>query len=252
MARQQFEDRFRDSLEQREIKPSTGSWEQLAGRLDASEKKPTPIFWWIGIAATIVGGILIYSLVFTFNSNINSPGMVNAPSEEVFQEKGEGEQEKIMIASEELVEEIVESTNKPSEEKMVQSKTQITKVAAPSQSFIASAETKEVEEEKSLTPVETKTPEELRFRSKLEEVIAEVSANENKDATDAEIDALLYNAAGEISLEQNRDYLTGSIDAGDLLFDVEMELEQSFREKVFDLLKEGYSKARTAVANRSY
>ncbi|HSP40854.1 MAG TPA: hypothetical protein VLN46_05425, partial [Gillisia sp.] len=87
-----------------------------------------------------------------------------------------------------------------------------------------------------------------------EEIIAEVSRKEGVAGipTNNEIDALLYKAASEISLERRNISSTGTVDAGDLLFAVEMELEESFREKVFDILKESYLKARTAVANRNY
>ena len=59
-------------------------------------------------------------------------------------------------------------------------------------------------------------------------------------------------AAARISMEKPV-YITGeTVDADSLLWDVEMEMDQSFREKVFDIMKEGYLKARTAVANRNY
>jgi len=71
--------------------------------------------------------------------------------------------------------------------------------------------------------------------------------------TDAEVDKLLEEAARRISLERySKNYAAGKIDPQDLLLDVEFELDNSFRDKIFDMLKEGYSKAKTAVANRNY
>jgi hypothetical protein len=44
---------------------------------------------------------------------------------------------------------------------------------------------------------------------------------------------------------------TQKIDASALLMDVELELEQSFRDKVFEMLGEGFIKIRTAVSERN-
>ena len=39
MGRHKFEDQFREKLTQREITPSSSSWEKLSGQLDSAEKK---------------------------------------------------------------------------------------------------------------------------------------------------------------------------------------------------------------------
>jgi len=81
----------------------------------------------------------------------------------------------------------------------------------------------------------------------------EASSKENKTGkiTDAEVDALLAEALTKIKGDRSAKSVSENIDANSLLLDVEMELEQSFREKVFDVLKEGYFKAKTAVVNRN-
>lgn len=251
MARQQFEDQFKNKLDSREIKPSEGSWEQLAGRLDSAEKRSVPIFWWVGIAATIVGGILIYSLMFTFNPNVDSPVIVDAPSEKATEEKFEVVFQNVPVVAEEVRPEknSEEAENSSEKNNLQNNKTPITKKESLA---IVTAEEEQAAETTTEVLADTETAEEIRIRSKLEEAIAEVSSKAiSQDATDAEIDALLYKAAGEISLEQHRNYSSGSVNASDLLYDVEMELEESFRDKVFDLLKDGYTKARSAVANRN-
>ncbi len=258
MGRQQFEDQFKNKLEHREIKPSAGSWDQLSKRLDSSDKKASPIFWWIGIAATIVGGVLIYSLAFNFDPGVESPGIVDGPSEKVFQEKADPAQENTLVAIEEDKQDENSEKEKISEKETTFSveNNKPAEILKPvlqekSEAQMASAQIIDVPEDNAEIPSSPGTAEEALINPKLEELIAGISTNEKGDATDAEIDALLYKAAGEISLEQNRESLSGTIDSGDLLFDVEMELEQSFRDKVFDLLKEGYTKAKTAVANRT-
>lgn len=55
---------IKDSFENREIKPSNGSWDVLAGRLDAQEKqqskKPVVVYWLAAIAAVLIAAVLIY------------------------------------------------------------------------------------------------------------------------------------------------------------------------------------------------
>src|SRR5690606_27555850 len=67
----------------------------------------------------------------------------------------------------------------------------------------------------------------------------------------SEVDSLLYAAASQIRTKRNLVRSNGKIDATALLWDVEMEMEHSFREKIFEVLKDGYLKAKWAVANRN-
>ena len=64
-----------------------------------------------------------------------------------------------------------------------------------------------------------------------------------------DVEALLNNARREI--ETQRIINNPKVDATALLEDVEWELEESFRDKVFDALGEGYNKVRTAVSERN-
>ena len=104
---------------------------------------------------------------------------------------------------------------------------------------------------------QTEQDPDLKIKTKIseipEELIAETSSKENitGDISDAELDDFLAEATEKINMERSARSVSEKIDANNLLFDVEMELEQSFREKVFDVLKEGFLKAKTSVANRN-
>lgn len=245
MGRQGFEDQIKDKLAKREITPSAGSWEKLSGQLNSEEKKQSPIFWWIGIAATVLGAILIAGMVYNSNPATATPGLVEAPVEVEIEDKREPIIEEAIAAEENIVpaspKKVVPSTPKK-ETKQVKK--------LPEKILIA-------EVKKENLPVSNENvnaPTDEKISRKLEEIIAEVSLKDGGagNPTNNEIDALLYKAASEISFERRNIHSTGTVDAGDLLFAVEMELEESFREKVFDILKESYLKARTAVANRNY
>ena len=100
--------------------------------------------------------------------------------------------------------------------------------------------------------VERKTDERF-IENKVDEVVARVKEiqHKNNQVTPEEIDALLANAQREIKTRQILNPETQKVDAAALLLDVELELEQSFREKVFDALGESFNKIRTAVVERN-
>lgn len=87
---------------------------------------------------------------------------------------------------------------------------------------------------------------------KVEEVVAQVELMEisQQDVTDAEVDSLLRAAQRQI-LTDKLFSKSGSVDAMSLLAEVEDELDESFRDQIFDALKTGYFKLRTAVADRN-
>ena len=66
--------------------------------------------------------------------------------------------------------------------------------------------------------------------------------------TDDQIEALLAEARAEVGNERVM-YQTAAYDADNLLLEVETELEHSFRQQVFELIKDGLQKTRNAVVN---
>ena len=92
----------------------------------------------------------------------------------------------------------------------------------------------------------------LIIDNKISEIVAQVSLIEldSEGVTDAEVDSLLTSAQRELLADKN--FRQGSaVDANLLLADVEVELDKSFRDQVFDKLKQGFIKVRTAVADRN-
>ena len=85
----------------------------------------------------------------------------------------------------------------------------------------------------------------------VKERLSEESPEALANVTDAEIEALLLLAEAELEEEPGQ-YASQTINPDDLLNEVEYELEQSFRDKVFEVIKDGFSKAKTAVANRDF
>lgn len=255
MGQNKFEDQMRRQLREREITPSPAAWERLNERLEKEDKKSRSYYWIAGIAASFAAGILILSLVFTNDVIDENPAVVDTPVESIEKtnedfvlDENEEKEESLnydveQIAAEELKETEAGKADETSKENFAESIHQ------------EAAIVEEIKEEQVIENEIAPNGGEKILPQRLEEVIAEVTTevNAGEEMTEDEVDALLYKAAAEISLERDRENFSKSIDATALLRDVEMELDQEgFREKVFDLLKDGYLKAKTAVANRNF
>lgn len=234
---------IKKALEEREINPSLKSWEELRSRLDANQKKKTPIYWYLGLAASFVAGILIVSLLFNTKTQLDNPVVVEeqfvAPTEiknelpvfDTIEKETEISDSNVSKRVEEITVKEKESGNKPE--------------TKPNENLVTD----------SAVVQSTVENEEALLNQKIEEVIAQVSSREAEQdsMTASEIDEMLANATAEILKEKQKDIYhdQGYVSATDLLNEVEYELEQSFREKIFEMLKEGFNKTRTAVANRN-
>ena len=109
----------------------------------------------------------------------------------------------------------------------------------------------EVEKEILVAKVTIESPNNLSEEEKqLQEVAALVSVLEKENATDAEIDLLLKNAQQKITDKKIKE--SGmSVSAYALLFEVEEELDPTFKDKVFKILSENYNSVKHAVAQRN-
>ncbi|MFS4417865.1 hypothetical protein [Maribacter sp. 2307ULW6-5] len=93
-------------------------------------------------------------------------------------------------------------------------------------------------------------PQEALIMEKIDQVAAQVALLERNGAvTDAEVDSLLRLAQMEI-LSNRALGPERSVDAMALLTEVEEELDRSYRDQIFESLKSGFLKMRTAVADR--
>uniref|UniRef100_UPI003F6D9CD9 hypothetical protein n=1 Tax=Winogradskyella sp. TaxID=1883156 RepID=UPI003F6D9CD9 len=75
--------------------------------------------------------------------------------------------------------------------------------------------------------------------------------SEKTSVIDKEVDSLLKLASKELFKDQIQNETTKTVDANALLMSVEDEMGQSFRSKVFEVLKDSYETVKTAVAERN-
>lgn len=243
-----WEDNLRETLENRRLEPSKASWDVLAKRLDTIEKNKThTTFRWVGIAAGLIG-ILLASLIFLKDGSGTVPQVpetvkVQLPVEEA------------AVAVQKQQDQMVSGSLQTTTNTALQAhKTEMT---SPQDAFGLSATIKptppEAENEaRFLGP--DKPSEEERFEDlKVKEVVAQIHDLKSKGhtVTDADIEALLQAAQIEIAYQKSRDENRMAVDANALLQEVEDELQQSFRNKIFEALKNSYESIKTAVAERN-
>lgn len=227
-----FEDHIKKQLEKREITPSAGSWEKLEARLEQGPETSGPKLWWVGIAAAIAG--VFFFLGTLFNDPVE-PAVVEQTSKEIIpHEAVEQPETEVSIASEKTEkQEVTIPDTLPEKEPILKIETAIA-----------------VQEKRVENAIFESEETEMIDVPGIEESVSEATPPPSA-VSDAEVDALLNAAMAD--LERNRSlYALQPVDAEELLHQVEYELEQNFRQKVFEVLKEGFSKAKTAVANRNY
>lgn len=255
MAPIKFEEQIKEKLENRRIQPSKQGWNKLSERLEAQEKsKNSTPYWWLGIAASIIGVLFVVSQFWNNNNKTKvSPMVVDT------QEKS-SKDSIILLANESIF--IEDFIKKENDEKDNNNTTPIelkrknilnTDNIKEAVSVISKQKVNKQEDDIITKPVEI-IKENLSFEDQqIKDVVAKVEAlkNDNKTVTEDDIDALLLQAQKEIRLHNLINKTTGVVDANLLLQDVEADLDQSFRSKVFEALKSSYTSVKTAIAQRN-
>jgi len=258
-----YEEQLKDKLEERTIQPSPDAWQKLNDTLDANQsKKSNKGFWYLGIAASLVGILLITNVFNNDNSNTIEPTIVdvdttnselidNNEEDEVTKDKEVFSNDDEVLASENNSESNKVETPKKQPIKKEELKEKIAKeqlklIPNNTEETVVASNVKE--ENKKETTKKLSLEEQ-----KAQEIVAQIQTmRKTKEVTDAEIDELLNAAQREITLKRLYDENTKRVDANALLLSVEDDIEeQSFRTRVFEMLKAGYNEVKTVVADRN-
>ncbi|WP_456440754.1 hypothetical protein [Psychroserpens sp.] len=261
MAPINFEDKLKDKLENRSLQPSPDAWNSLADRLDNEDKKNSNTrFWWIGIAASIVGVILVTTQFYKSTPNTEVSPIVVETKPSIQSDKelitdpvtidkivSNSEEEDENVEGTYANEVVSVSINRTTEtQKPVLKEKAILQIEEP-QVILASVEESKPQMNDNIQ-VKVLSQEELKI-IEVVDIIKQLQTNESS-VSDKEIDSLLKQAQREILKTSIYDETTRTVDANALLQDVEVELEHSFRDKVFEALKSSYKSVKTAVAER--
>jgi hypothetical protein len=238
MAPNKIDRQFKTELEARELQPSSQAWDKLSAQLDAHQNNKKRVFLqWLSVAALLilalsVGGAFIFK-------NLNPaelPAIVDMPTDnfnptQEINLKSISENVDINDTSsntENEVKEIIATQEK----QPIPTKIKTTQIAENTETSI---ELSQSFEDKKVTEVVA--------------AIAEIQ-NQSNQVTEQEIELLLKEAQRDILLNDIYNEQTKKVDASALLAQVEGELNQSFRDKVFEALKSSFITVKTAVADR--
>lgn len=258
MAPIKFEDHVKKKLDEREIQPSAGSWDQLNSRLNNSEKSSGNRWWLSAVAAVVV--VLVASILFVNQQEQNSLPIVEKPAEI----KEEGQPGKVQfeqpveVASEDIEENKKNSGIAPSEseigekdnlvaesnssrptvpEKVDANKTKKSETKTSNRQQIVSVEVPEVYNRGKEFDLE-------KFKNDFQPTIKQEMSSEEK------AEALLAQAMSKID-NSNIESVDIEALASNLLEEAEEDLDQSFRREVFEIMKEGFIKAKDAIVTRN-
>ncbi len=240
MAPNKFEEHIKEKLDNRALQPSPDAWKALSERLDSQTEKTEnkSYYWWVGLAASMVGILLVTTLFYKNNVDTN-PVIVNNP--QTIEQNDIEKEFKYNVK-------IRDSNNNAApvfKKEIINNKEVVVANKGNAQNIELKKETPKLAE------VATN---ELTFEEqKINDVVAQIKTlkDTNLEVTDSEIDVLLLKAQKEIKLHKLINDTTGVVDARLLLQEVETDIDQSFRSKVFEALKEGLGTVKSAVANRN-
>lgn len=256
MALHKFEQDIKRNLEKRIIEPSENAWNKLEVKLvSTTHKRSNSIFWILGIAASIVG-ILLISPIF-FNNNNTTPIIVDVENnkEEIKTSNSGG---KIIIAEEKFNNtEATEINNKPLNKNPIIQIEKSTK--RPMELSVNNYDSLIVpKSENKITGIvvnqEKQKEDQLTSEEqKIKEVIYQIESFKKQQytITEADIDALLFQAQKELALQAIYDETIKTVDAYKLLQDVEEDIDKSFRVKVLETLKLNFEQMKTVIAQRN-
>ncbi|NNJ89093.1 MAG: hypothetical protein HKP53_06805 [Eudoraea sp.] len=237
MAKNNIDKKIKEVLHERTMTPSANAWSRIENQLGSSPAKAKKGYWAYGIAAGFIG-ILFVSIFF-----LSQPDAAVVPTEEVVNSTDSNSEVSNTLEIQEPLKKNFENTVDLVRKDPLQEKTQLrVEVLAQHVEQPKLQEETLVEDFISLEKVDTKIAEVMTRLAILEQTRGTVS--------DAAVDSLLRTAQNELLGEG---ILKGSqtVDAVALLSDVEDELNRSLRDQLFEKLKDGYVKVRSAIAYRN-
>lgn len=228
-----FEENIKEALESRTITVSEGAWTTLENRLEVTKNPKKRSFWWMGIAASVLLAGWI-SFETSSSTKLNTPKVVVEPEVK----------ETVPIRE-------IESTSPIIVQSDTEYDVEFHQASVVEYTVITRTESKPILIEVDTAPkevVEVSTFQE----QKVKEIIAHVmeTTQQKNEVSDQEIEALIVKAQKEIYARKMMDTSVKTVSAENLLFEIEFENDKSFRDKVFDELKNQFKSMKNAVAQR--
>ena len=259
MAPMKFEENIKQKLDGRKIKPSDSAWERIAKNLDDQRpKKQKPKWLWIAVAASFVGILILAGNFLGPDFNNTKNQVVTVPTQNDSSEK-EIVPDEMLVQGETVLEQ--EKDDTPFGERFsgadakVRGESEKTKLPQDFQ-----------KEKNAFAEAEKTTQKPSKITKKFEDPALNRSIDREVDAllatvdslrkndqqvTEADVDALLAQAQQKLLIDHEFSSGAENLSAEALLRETESEIDRSFRDKIFDALKEGYLTTREALASRN-
>ncbi len=253
MAPNKLENNIKKTLEERHIQPSSQAWNQLSDSLDAFDKiSSKKHIWFIGVAASVISVLFLVTTLEPFQNseNITSPAVVNSTSETNLQIENEAKVKAHNPVVNHVVIEDIKSEARKSYKlentaSLNSNKNQVANSNKTSKTVKPIVEKMENVEQGAIVSNDINTFSKSTLAQPADE-------NLSADALlNAEVEALLKQAKSNVSTLATSHENTPHLNANILLKDVELDLEKSFRDKVFETLKTNFILVKTAVADRN-
>lgn len=266
MAPIKFEEQIKDKLEKRTVAPSSEAWSKLSQQLDVEDKRnKKSSFWWFGIAASIAALVLVSIAYFGQEDETSIDAIivkdnlkdVLSPTKDDKLIDTNTTLEKEVIATHDVEEEISENNvEQETPASVVKKKTKANldkAVVKPITNAVAKVEQQELQKEGKLKaiPNDLQLPvEDIELKSVVA-VLEKINTERKNIVTDQQIDSLLKSASRELLMDKALKKGNNVVDADALLKYAEEDLGQSFRTRIYEVLKSGFNEVKTAVANRN-
>lgn len=240
-----FEKQIKERLKEREIEPSEHAWQEISDRLERVRGSNRKGRYQYGIAAGFIA-LIIMSVVYIQALKEPESGqiqLVDSPANTSSESAQDNSDRQGVV-------ETVAGTSFKIPGGDTDKEVPVSAVAIPLKKERA-AHNISTATASQTRKVPLRTTEEI-INIKIAEVVAAVHhlEIENDALSTAEVDSLLRQAQQEV-LANNIYGEHQAVDAMSLLSQVESELDQSLRDQLFEKLKTGFIRVRTAVADRN-
>ncbi|WP_430410033.1 hypothetical protein [Kordia sp.] len=258
---------IKDILEERRIEVPKNSWEQLATQLDANDqnKKRRKLYPYAACLALLVG--LITLMV---SKSVGESQVQSVVETEAIKVQEEIETPKSTILKEEINDELFNAAIAVHKDLFYLKQSEIVEKSPKKEALIPNKQReiviklqKEIENTvvvqenenlpKEIEAIITQKDVVVDTNKDLKASIAALSVAENSTITDAEINQMLKEAQqslSELEITKEKDTMRFAT-ADELLNEVEYELDRSFKQRVFDLIKKNVKKGKTLLADRN-
>ncbi|MBC8753310.1 hypothetical protein H2O64_01420 [Kordia sp. YSTF-M3] len=254
---------MKNILEERRMEVSENSWETLASQLDANDqkKKRTRFYPYAACIALLVSFIVFMILKTETTVGTETIVKTEIKSNNTIP-KVDQKQETIPTVTEKIITKNNEIAAQESTPKVIEYKVVKDQLHSKQKEQLETELHKEVQNavvivKREIHPkgIETFIAQKevvVDSNAALKASIAALSASEKVTITDEEIDQLLKEAQQSLKkLDVQKDVdITAFATADELLEEVELELDKSFKRKVYELIKNNIQKNRTVIADR--